>query len=52
MLTRNAKMEGMVTSWLIGTFKLMTGEIVRPQAKINRSGDTVETSGKKMQVHQ
>ena len=52
MLTRNAKMEGMVTSWLIGSFKLMTGEIVRPQAKINRSGDTVETSGKKMQVHQ
>ena len=52
MLTRNAKMEGMVTSWLIGSFKLVTGEIVRPQAKINRADDKVETSGKKMQVHQ
>jgi len=52
MLTRDAKLEGTVTSWLIGTFKLITGEIVRPQAQIKRGDDTVETSGKKMQVHQ
>ena len=52
MLTRDARLEGMITSWLIGTFKLVTGDIVRPQAKINRDDDTVETSGRKMQVHQ
>ena len=52
MLTRDAGLEGMITSWLIGTFKLVSGEIVRPQAKINRDDDTVETSGRKMQVHQ
>jgi len=52
MLTRDAKLEGIVTSWLIGTFKLVTGEIVRPKAQIKRVDDTVETSGRKMQVHQ
>jgi alpha-beta hydrolase superfamily lysophospholipase len=52
MLTRDAKLEGTVTSWLIGTFKLVTGEVVRPKAQIKRVDDTVETSGRKMQVHQ
>ena len=52
MLTRDAKLEGTVTSWLIGTFKLITGELVRPKPEIKRGDDEVQTSGRKMQVHQ
>ena len=39
-------------SWLAGTFKLVTGEIVRPQAEITRVEEELTTSGRKMQVHQ
>jgi pimeloyl-ACP methyl ester carboxylesterase len=52
MLTRDAKLEGVVLSWVLGTFKLMSGELVRPKPNIQLENDTITTSGKKLQVHQ
>ena len=52
MLTRDAKLEGLVLSWVLGTFKLMSGDLVRPKPNIQRDNDEITTSGKKLQVHQ
>jgi pimeloyl-ACP methyl ester carboxylesterase len=52
MLTRAPSLEGQIVSWLVGSFKLVTGELVRPQAKIERGNDTIETRGRKLGVHQ
>jgi len=52
MLTRAPTLEGQVTSWLLGSFKLISGEFVRPQAQIQRGNDTIQTSGRKLGVHQ
>lgn len=52
MLTRAPTLENTVMSWLAGTFKLVSGEIVRPTAEVKRGDDAIETSGRKMQVHQ
>lgn len=52
MLTRASTLENTVMSWLAGTFKLVTGEIVRPQVEIKRVNEELKTSGRKMQVHQ
>jgi pimeloyl-ACP methyl ester carboxylesterase len=52
MLTRAPSLENTVMSWLAGTFKLVSGDIVRPTAEIRRGDDSLKTSGKKMQVHQ
>jgi len=52
MLTRVPTLEGTVMSWLAGTFKLVTGEIVRPTAEVKRVNEEIQTSGRKMQVHQ
>jgi len=52
MLTRAPNLESLVMSWLAGTFKLMSGEMVRPKAQVTGIDSEVVTSGKKMQVHQ
>jgi pimeloyl-ACP methyl ester carboxylesterase len=52
MLTRASNLEPMVMSWLAGTFQLMSGDLVRPQAEVKTKTSAIETSGKKMQVHQ
>ncbi len=52
MLTRASNLESLVMSWLAGTFKLMTGELVRPKPELTKLDDEIETTGKKMQVHQ
>jgi pimeloyl-ACP methyl ester carboxylesterase len=52
MLTRDARLEGMVLSWVLGTFKLMDGELVRPKPTIQRDNEEITTSGRKLQVHQ
>ncbi len=52
MLTRASNLESLVMSWLAGTFKLMSGDFVRPQAEVTQQNTDIETSGKKMQVHQ
>lgn len=50
MLNQNANLEGLVLSWLLGTFKLSSGEIVTPKPAAADPG-TVETSGKKLPGH-
>jgi pimeloyl-ACP methyl ester carboxylesterase len=52
MLTRASNLESLVMSWLAGTFRLMSGDFVRPQAEVKKQSSDIETSGKKMQVHQ
>ena len=52
MLTRAPNLESLVMSWLAGTFKLMSGDLVRPKASVTGLNSEVVTSGKKMQVHQ
>jgi pimeloyl-ACP methyl ester carboxylesterase len=52
MLTRAPSLEGTMLSWLIGSFKLITGEIVRPQAAVKHNNAPLQTDGKKLQVHQ
>lgn len=52
MLTRASSLENTVMSWLAGTFKLVSGDIVRPQAEIKRVNEELKSSGRKMQVHQ
>ncbi len=52
MLTQSATLEGQITSWLIGSFKLISGDIVRPQAAIKHNDSPIQTEGKKLQVHQ
>ena len=52
MLTRAPNLEPLVMSWLAGTFKLMSGDLVRPKASVTGMNSEVVTSGKKMQVHQ
>ena len=52
MLTRAPNLESLVMSWLAGTFKLMSGDLVRPKASVTGIDSEVITSGKKMQVHQ
>ncbi len=50
MLNQEAKLEGLVLSWLLGTFKLSSGEIVTPKPASADPG-TVETTGKKLPGH-
>jgi pimeloyl-ACP methyl ester carboxylesterase len=52
MLTRSPYLESLVMSWLAGTFKLTSGDLVRPQANVTQADEEFRTSGKKLQVHQ
>jgi pimeloyl-ACP methyl ester carboxylesterase len=50
MLNRDPELEGLLVSWLIGSYKLASGEMVRPRPE---SGSTqgVQTSGEKLDMH-
>ena len=50
MLNQDANLEGLVLSWLLGTYKLSSGEIVTPKPAAADPG-TVETTGKKLPGH-
>jgi len=52
MLTRSGGLIPQVTSWLVGSYKLMGGELVKPKALISYDGDPIKSTGKKLQVHQ
>jgi pimeloyl-ACP methyl ester carboxylesterase len=52
MLTRAGALIPKITSWLVGSFKLMSGEIVKPKALISYDGDPLKSTGKKLQIHQ
>lgn len=51
LLTQNAGLEGLIQSWLLGTYQLKSGEIVMPKPPGIDPG-TVETTGKKLPGHQ
>lgn len=50
MLDDNASLAGTIQSWLLGTFKLASGDIVKPQPVQSDPG-TVETTGTKLGSH-
>ncbi len=52
MLSRAGTLIPKITSWLVGSFKLVTGDMVQPRALISYDGAPLESTGKKLQVHQ
>lgn len=52
MLNREASLESLVQSWLIGTFQLGSGEVVVPRPAMGVDGDTMDTEGSKLQSHE
>lgn len=51
MLNREPALEGMVISWLLGTFQLASGDVVRPRPAIANDPAAIETTGKKLDAH-
>lgn len=53
MLNRDPGLEGLVTSWLMGTYELSTGQLVAPRPRNAEAVATeVQTTGEKLQSHQ
>ncbi len=50
MLSAEASLEGTLVSWLLGTFKLSSGELVLPKVDAG-STQPIETSGQKLDIH-
>lgn len=48
MLNRDPNLEGLVMSWLLGTYTLASGKLVVPKPDIPASTDKIETTGKKL----
>jgi len=52
MLNRDAKVEGEVIAWLLGSFKLASGEVVVPRPATGQADvKKVETTGEKLDSH-
>ena len=51
MLNRDPSLEGLLLSWLLGSFDLGEGDIVTPRPAIEAEVGTVETSGNKLPSH-
>lgn len=51
MLDDNASLLGTIQAWLLGTFKLSSGEVVKPQPVQTIDPGTVETTGTKLGSH-
>lgn len=51
MLNREPSLEGLVTSWLLGSYKLSSGEVVAPRPKTADTVGTVETTGEMLDAH-
>lgn len=52
MMNREASLEGMVQSWLLGTFELGDGEVVMPRPGMQVDDSQIETEGRKLQSHE
>ena len=53
MLNRDPGLEGLLTSWLMGTYELSAGEIVAPRPRnAEAKAEDVKTTGEKLQSHQ
>jgi len=51
MLNRVATLEGLVQSWLLGTYELGSGEVVVPHPDMAVDTDQIRTEGTKLQSH-
>jgi alpha-beta hydrolase superfamily lysophospholipase len=51
MLNREPSLEGILLSWLLGTFDLGDGDIVIPRPAIDANVGTVDTTGSKLPSH-
>ena len=51
MLNREPHLEGLVLSWLVGTYELEPGELVMPRPASDAQVGTVETTGDKLDTH-
>jgi len=50
MLNRDPTVEGLLLSWLMGTYELATGEVVRPRPAGNKKVDDIKTEGNKLEL--
>jgi len=51
MLSREPSLEGTVLSWLLGTYELASGEIVRPRPAVTEEIKKIQIEGKKLGAH-
>lgn len=52
MLNRDPGLEGLVTSWLLGTYELASGQVVVPRPRTAEAvADEVKTTGEKLRSH-
>ena len=51
MLNREPRLEGLVLSWLVGTYELSPGELVMPRPASDAPVDKIETTGDKLDTH-
>ena len=40
-----------VISWLLGTYRLSSGEVVLPKVEVQASTEPIKTTGQKLDVH-
>ncbi|RME23165.1 MAG: alpha/beta fold hydrolase [Deltaproteobacteria bacterium] len=52
MLNRDPGLEGLVRSWLLGTYELGNGEVVVPRPAMTVDASQMQTEGTKLQSHQ
>ncbi len=52
MLNREAGLEGLIQSWLLGTYELGNGQVVVPRPAMAVDSDQMATEGKKLQSHE
>ncbi|NOY28581.1 MAG: alpha/beta hydrolase [Oligoflexia bacterium] len=52
MLNREGGLDGIVQSWLLGTYELGTGEVVVPHPDMGVDAESMATEGQKLQSHQ
>ena len=52
MLSREPELEGMLQSWLIGSYQLASGGVVRPRPAATNDARDVQATGEKLNSHQ
>ncbi len=51
MLNRDSSLEGVILSWLLGTYQLASGELVTPRPAGESAVENVQTEGEKLDSH-
>lgn len=52
MLNRVGALEGLIQSWLLGTYQLSSGEVVVPKPGMQVDASTIQTEGQKLSSHE